>query len=225
VGLFALPLLVGAEGEVTNFDIKKGIVGNLGEQCREYGNCTWCDFIGLFIILQKVILSLFGGLALVMIIWGGQGMMMSAGNQEKFTEGKKLVTSTLFGVFIILAGYLLINILVAILSNPASGNLSDDKKPKPSLLTTSWWQAKCITPTTCNSTNEGKSCDLPDKTKGVCFQNSCVTKCAQKYGGAGYACKNVTNCSKVNTLATCTGEVASCYTGLCPGETEIVCCQ
>ncbi|MBI5466572.1 MAG: hypothetical protein HY974_04795 [Candidatus Kerfeldbacteria bacterium] len=245
IGLgFGLPLVTGAEGEVTNFDLSQGIVGNLDYECRVNGNCTWCDFIGLFIVLQKVILSLFAGLALIMIIWGGQGMIMAAGNQEKFTAGRKLITSTLFGVLIVLVGYFLINILVGLLITPAgTGPL------KTKIWDKEWWQAECITKdeqcwedktvknaegkdVTVNVPKEdGKSCDItqPDKTdkpkiKGVCSQGYCVSvnECTIKYGQSGLTCRDVANC-KAGTLDNCNIN-NNCYKGLCPGAANIVCC-
>ncbi|MBI5733454.1 MAG: hypothetical protein HY973_00725 [Candidatus Kerfeldbacteria bacterium] len=117
------------------FDIKLGIVGNLGSaQCQATGDCTLCDFVDLFTVLQKVILSIFAGLALIMLIWGGQTMIMAAGNQEKFTAGRKLITSTLFSVLIILAAYFLTNILYSILASPSKANAPTCTAQKGTIL-------------------------------------------------------------------------------------------
>lgn len=112
-----IPAMVGAQ----DFDINKGIVGNLGETCRNTGNCDFCDFLYMFVVLQKVILSLFAGLALIMLLWGTIGLITAAGNQEKITAGKKLITSTLFGVLIIMLGYFLVQMLYNISVTPNSG--------------------------------------------------------------------------------------------------------
>lgn len=107
-----------------DFDINKGIVGNLGESCRTTGNCDFCDFLGMFVVLQKVILSLFAGLALIMILWATVGLITAAGNQEKITAGKKLITSTLLGIGIIFAGYFLVQILYSISVTPSQGEVA-----------------------------------------------------------------------------------------------------
>jgi len=112
--LVIVPVVVNAQ-----FDINNGIVGNLAnKECSVKGNCGFCDWIDLFLVLQKVILSLFGGLALVLLVWGGQGLITAAGNEEKIRKAKSLIGSTILGVIIILAGYLLVNIILAVLLTP-----------------------------------------------------------------------------------------------------------
>ena len=110
--VLVLPSMVGAQ----TFDIKKGIVGNIS--CAADGSCGFCDWIDLFVILQKVILSLFGGLALIMMIWAGQGLITAGGNETKISESKKLIGTTILGVVIVLAGYFLVNVLIGILLTP-----------------------------------------------------------------------------------------------------------
>lgn len=153
------------------FNIKQGIVGNLSAACQDRGDCTMCDFVNLFVVLQKVILSLFAGLALIMLIWGGQGMILAAGNQEKFTAGRKLITSTLFGVLIILAAYFLVAILYGLLATPA-----DEKKLKP-ILTESWWKNElgCKSPSDadfCKDNADGTPCSY-EVTSGICEGGVC----------------------------------------------------
>jgi len=156
-----------------NFDLSKGIVGNLSESCRLTGNCGWCDFVDLMVILQKVIFSLFGGLALIMFIWGGQGIIGAAGNQEKVAGAKKLLTSTLFGVVLILAGYFIINVVILILATP-TGTLT----PVTKLFSasTDWWKASCYGPEDkefCQYHERGRICFKDSKTKGVCNNSIC----------------------------------------------------
>jgi len=51
--LVIVPVVVNAQ-----FDINNGIVGNLAnKECSVKGNCGFCDWIDLFLVLQKVILS------------------------------------------------------------------------------------------------------------------------------------------------------------------------
>ncbi len=120
------------------FNIVNGIVGSLSnEECIEKGNCDFCDWINLFVVLEKVILSLFGGLALVLMVWAGQSFITAAGNQEKIAQAKRLMTSTIFGVVIILAGYFLVNILIGILVTPSKQPLSKNIFGQP------WVEALC----------------------------------------------------------------------------------
>lgn len=159
------------------FDLSKGIVGNLPESCRLEGNCSFCDFIDLFVILQKVILSLFGGLALIMIVWGGTGIITAAGNSQKVAEAKKLIISTLFGVLIVLVGYFLISVLVAILVTPAG------QAPKLELFGKDWTKAFCVPssdPNFCNDKDDGRNCTYADSNgsgNGKCHSGSCLSAC------------------------------------------------
>ncbi|MFZ5391260.1 MAG: pilin [Patescibacteria group bacterium] len=206
------------------FDISKGIVGNLPQACAEQGNCSFCDFVGLFVILQKVILSIFGGLALIMIIWGAQGFIMAAGNQEKITASKKLLTSTLLGVVIILAGYFLVSILFMILTKPTG-----QAKPSYLALSESWWKDRlgCALPT------DAAFCvDKPDNTEcilltgnyqdsGRCQNKKCVSTCSLTINNG--ACQSASTCGL--TAANCKDNPDRCQTGLCDGPADRVCCQ
>jgi len=152
------------------FDLKLGIIGNLAPQCAEQGKCDFCDFIDLFVVLQKVILSLFGGLALIMILWAGQSIITAAGNQEKVTAAKKLITSTLLGILAVLAGYILIMFLVTLLISPSSGMQSGVFTS----LGPEFWNAYCKAPKQtdadyCQKVPQGTSCDEGK----VCWNGRC----------------------------------------------------
>lgn len=187
------------------FDIKQGIVGNLSASCRVDGDCTWCDFVHLFVTLQRVILSLFGGLALIMIIWGGTGILTSAGNTQKVAEGKKLIVSTLLGVVIVLAGYFLIVVTVFVLATPRD---------------TATGKALPIPVTSMFSGDAWK----------LAFCPTTVTDCERQYGNQGYSCKSIGSCSNTNiqTYDDCVGS-NQCVKNLCPGSSTgndaNVCCK
>ncbi len=201
------------------FDIKDGIVGNLSASCRVDGNCTWCDFIDLFVVLQKVILSLFGGLALIMIIWGGTGILTSAGNTQKVAEGKKLILSTIFGVLIILAGYFLIVVTVFVFAGPRDLNTG---KPLPitgMFAGESWKLAFCPSSNSasfCRDRGNGTPCTVTSGSytgAGICKGGACVTNCENEWGSQGYTCRDSSSCTVVAII------------GLCPGNSNWVCCK
>lgn len=195
------------------FDLSKGIVGNL--DCAESGNCNFCDFIQLFVVLQKVILSLFGSLAIIMLIWGGQGIITAAGNQQKVAEAKKLIVSTLLGVLIILVSYFLIVILVALLVTPAG---SKDLKTKD-LFGSNWTNAFCTASddaSYCGNKDDGSSCTVTTingNGAGICKNGTCITQCQYEWGDQGYSCRDSTSCTAPAVLY------------LCPGPNNIVCCK
>lgn len=179
-------------GQAQGFSLTQGIVGNLGSECRLKGNCDWCDFIQLMVILQKVILSLFGGLALIMLIWGGQSIITASGNQEKIAAGKKLITSTLLGVVIILAGFFIIYAIVGILTSPYGSSFNTK------IFSADWWTAQCISnkptdPNFCRFQPDGTACgNIPGGVQ-VCIGGSCSStpSCAymNQTSGPGISCQ------------------------------------
>lgn len=234
----SIVLAVGAVAYAAGpFDINKGIVGNLSPACREQGDCGWCDFIDLFVILQKTILYLFGGLALVALVWGGQGIILAAGNEEKITAGKKIITSTLLGVLIILGAYMLVNIILTILVKPTNKNIGT-----PTWFS-NWQQAYCGDTSSenwCANRADGTACKsntvLDGTTWFVCQSGECNTKqgerktlCSQEITNG--TCRKNTDCGKAAVKAmpfipqdVCTKE-NNCAIGLCAGRFDMVCCN
>lgn len=188
-------------GSAQQFDISRGIVGNLSPQCQERGDCTWCDFVDLMLVLQKVILSLFSGLALIMLIWGGQGIITAAGNQEKVAHGKKLITSTLLGVVIILAGYILVHILIIIIVGTPPGQ-------RPLLFSRDWYTAQCL--------------ELDPTKESFCRGKATGTPCGGS--GSGLVCSNgqcnLWSCSHMNTWDPSSGTTFTCRSTCLETENE-----
>lgn len=69
--------------------------------------------IGLVI---KSALGLIGGLALVMMVWGGFQWLVSAGNQEKVKKGSQTMLWSIIGLVLVLSSYLLVDTLLKFLS-------------------------------------------------------------------------------------------------------------
>lgn len=228
--LLALPAPATAQG----FDISKGIVGNLASQaCREQGDCGWCDFVDLMVIIQKIILYLFGGLAICMIIWGGFGIVTAAGNQEKITSGRKLIVSTLFGILIILAAYFTVAATVGILQNPTDATPTE-------LLGKAWWHdtLQCYTPLDgddyCATAPAGSLCYKPNGSPWACDDNGKCTKdaCSTKPAGLG----DGATCDSIDREVCATSGPdlpakrntcfpPNCKLNVCSGSADRVCCK
>lgn len=71
------------------------------------------SIIGLFI---KAILGIIGGLALVMMIWGGFQWLTAAGNKEKIDSGSKTMLWAIVGLIITLSSYLLVDTFMRFLA-------------------------------------------------------------------------------------------------------------
>ncbi len=207
-----LPLLPSHSAQA--FNLTNGIVGNLAKDCRENGNCTWCDFVGLMVVLQKVILSLFGGLALIMLVWGGQSIIRAAGNQERVSKGKGIITATLVGVAIVLGGYFIVNVVVGILITPQGQPLS--KK----LFGSSWWEAQCTVAPTNPEFCRGKADGTPCGDTGedlVCFDETCGQRaCSSLTSDPTHPYTCLPDCTPTTTYTEkagyCTNNLKCCYT-------------
>jgi hypothetical protein len=64
----------------------------------------------------KSFLGLLGGLALVMMVWGGFQWLTSAGNDEKVKKGTQTMMWAIIGMVIVLASYLLVSTVLRFLS-------------------------------------------------------------------------------------------------------------
>ncbi len=191
------------------FDISKGIIGNISYKCRELGKCGFCDWIDLFMTLQKVILSLFGGLAVVLMVWAGLSLIIAAGNEEKIKEAKKLMTSTIIGIVMVLAGYFLVSIIIGVLLRPAADDSSTKGLPV-TLFGVNWSNAYCRDkgdPKYCESRSVGNSCGK--YSDGTCqkqgSKNVCIV-CADLPNGAPCGKpQNYTVCHENQCKPACVG--------------------
>ncbi|GEM_PF-1025242 len=85
-------------------------------------NCTTCD---LFETGQRVIyfimtmaLFVFGP---IMVTAGGIMMLISGGNEERFTSGRKMATGAVIGILIALGAFLIVNTLLATIAQRITG--------------------------------------------------------------------------------------------------------
>lgn len=69
--------------------------------CFTCGSCDLYDFVQLFVNLANVGLKVLPYLAMFMMIWAGFNLIMAGGNPQKIQEGKKMITSVILGVIII----------------------------------------------------------------------------------------------------------------------------
>ncbi len=79
-------------------------------------------------VLFGILLSLAGGIALLIIIWTGYKMMMSRGNPEKIEEAKEQLTSAIIGLLFIIFSVVILEVIgVDILAIPGFGEQAPDR--------------------------------------------------------------------------------------------------
>ncbi len=105
---------------------------NLLPPCTASGNCGLCDFITLGLNVFRWILGLVGGLSLLLFVWHGWGWLMSGGDSEKVKKTKDALVHTVIGIVIILASWLIVNMVVVLLTynaaDPSAPGLTPTKE-------------------------------------------------------------------------------------------------
>lgn len=90
-----------------------------------------CQIIDIVYTVQRIINFLLAWAWLVtifFILWSGWDMINSGGNQEAVTKAKAGLTQAIIGFFLVMASYLLINLIVGILTgsgDPRAGALGN----------------------------------------------------------------------------------------------------
>ena len=82
--------------------------------------CTFCD--GL-IVIRNIINFLFQiaiPIAVGVIVWGSIWLMTAGGNESRVKQGHETITNAVFGIFITLAAWVIINTILQILSGTPS---------------------------------------------------------------------------------------------------------
>lgn len=78
------------------------------------GNKPLIETIGGLI---NVVLGFLGVGAVVLVLWGGFKIMMSAGNEEQQATGKKAIAAGVIGLLIVLSSFAIATYVVGSLSN------------------------------------------------------------------------------------------------------------
>jgi len=88
------------------------IMGSTSSGCQTSGDCSLKDFMKLIIGSYDMVFGYIGAIALLMFIIGGLMFLISAGNQEKIAQAKKIMISAVIGLAIVFASYLIIDFIL-----------------------------------------------------------------------------------------------------------------
>ncbi|MFA5051538.1 MAG: pilin [Patescibacteria group bacterium] len=145
----------------------------LGDQ--KNAECNLNSFVQLFINLAQVALKLLPYLAMIMMIWAGFNLIMAGGNPEKIQQGKKMITSVVVGVIIIIfLAWAFGNFIVFVLTG--STNIFPDYGTP---FSKEWWGGGVANP---HQPNAG-CCYVEDYGCKEMTQTDC-TAISGTYGGA-----------------------------------------
>ena len=102
--------LIAEEGK----DWKGPLLAGISDKCYACGACDFCDVLQVANNVARGLFAIMGAVALIMFIWGASGFIMAFGNAEKIEGSKKVLTSALFGIFIIIMAWQLVHIIIFI---------------------------------------------------------------------------------------------------------------
>lgn len=76
------------------------------------GDYTLNDFVTLGINISNIILGVVGSLSLLMFIYGGMTLLLSAGNAETVTKARKILIAAVVGLAIVFSSYIIIQFVL-----------------------------------------------------------------------------------------------------------------
>lgn len=122
VGVILITQATGAQTSIINSADPKYQDGSYGLN----------DFIRLALRVSQIILGIVGTLTLMMFVYGGFTLLISAGSSEKIDKAKNIMVAAVIGLAIVFSSYLLIRAVMNSL-----GLNWDGSTKKPTVYTTS----------------------------------------------------------------------------------------
>lgn len=100
---------------VFSFNIVLASSGPIVPQGDKYdtGDYELNDFLQIGINVTNIILGVVGSLTLLMFVYGGIMMLISAGNSEKVTKARGIIVAAVIGLAIVFASYLIIQFIMS----------------------------------------------------------------------------------------------------------------
>lgn len=88
------------------------------------GNYELNDFVQVGVNVTKIILGTVGSLSLLMFVYGGVMMLISAGNSDQVSKAKGIIMAAIIGLVIVFVSYIIVSFVISALGaqNTAVGN-------------------------------------------------------------------------------------------------------
>jgi len=96
--------------------------GGVSSACKQYGNCSACDFVQTFLNMEKIALGGLGSVALIFFVYGGIILVISQGNSEQVKQAKDILINTAYGIILILFAWIIVNFIVLAMSGQTGIN-------------------------------------------------------------------------------------------------------
>ncbi|MFH1030575.1 MAG: hypothetical protein V1770_04935 [bacterium] len=95
---------VKAAGLLPDCDISGAATDQKGSRA-----CTLDDILVLAVKLINYMLAIAGSLGLLFFVYGGFTWLISAGNSDKVSKGKEILSSAALGILVVLASWMIVN--------------------------------------------------------------------------------------------------------------------
>lgn len=107
---------------------ESGSVGSSPSKGSKYatGDYELNDALGIGIMVVDWIFLLVGSLALLFFVYGGVMFLISAGNEQRVTQAKTIITNAVIGLLIVFGSYIIIEFALSGLGYK-SNNLDESK--------------------------------------------------------------------------------------------------
>lgn len=94
-----------------------------GDQRTDTGSppCGVLEMLQVLVNVSKLMLALLGTAAFAMFVYGGLVFLTSAGNQERVTSGRRILTNAALGILVVLIAWSLVNLVVTVISAGRGG--------------------------------------------------------------------------------------------------------
>ncbi len=115
--IFFIFLLFGSVSATSTYIVPQGDKYN-------DGSYELNDLVKVGVNISVLILGVVGSLALIMFVYGGVMMLISAGNSEKVSKAKNIIMAAVIGIIIVFFSYAIIRFTMKALGVDWTGNTS-----------------------------------------------------------------------------------------------------
>ncbi len=141
--MFALPVRAQQTCDPSLNDNIWNLMHEVSDDCYCNGNCNVCDFVAIFFQAARLILMSVSGVAMVMLIWAGVGLVMNWGNAESINKNKKLILHTFLGIIFVLAAWQLIGMIIGMFTTDWSAGTTKFNDRLAKAVKSPWSKIEC----------------------------------------------------------------------------------
>lgn len=198
--------------------------------CIQGGRCHLCDLLQMVINISELLFGILGALSLAFFVYGGIWLIISTGNQERVSTGKKIIGGSITGIIIVFSAFVAVNFVMWSLIKGADVE-------KPEVFSNAWWEGPGCEFSSTATSCVGKETNTPCGEKMSCINETCISHCQlladTMPGYENWQCRSdITGCSQwgkavgsitFDAAEKCDTTGTLCITQACPTATPYCC--